>query len=273
VKVDPAGARYGVAAVDRAVLVLEALERERNPLTLAQIARRTGLSEATALRYLSSLGRHELVERDSLGRYRLGIALFRLGQRALGELDPRKVALPYMDRLLEQFGETVNLAMRHGDEIVLIEVLESSRSIKKGATVGERDIWHASALGKAILAHLSEPDARGVLASLGYPTYTEHTLVSYEALAASFDDVRELGYAMDDEEFEIGLRCIGAPVFDQRGKPTYALSLSAPASRVPPELVHTLGQAIAAAAAQISTGLGHLVEAELPIAADSGTTI
>ncbi len=250
--------RYGVAAVDRTVLILNVLDREQDALRLAEVARRTGLSEPTVLRYLATLCRHELAEKDNLGRYRLGIALFRLGYRALGVSDPRNVALPYMERLLEKFEETVNFGMRHGDKLVLIEVLESPRSIRKGATIGEEDIWHASALGKAILAHLPEIEARGILSRRGYGGFTEHTLTSFAALDKALDDVRRLGYATDDDEFEEGLRCVGAPVFDQRGRPSYAISVSAPASRLPHDLIGLVGQEVAAAAAAISGGIGYV---------------
>src|SRR5262245_40993861 len=125
---------YSVAAVDRVAAILGVFDGKPS-WSLAEIARATGLSEPTALRYLSSLTKNGLVERDDAGRYRLGLRLFRLGQRALGDPDPRKVALPFMERLLERFEETVNLAMRHGDEIVIIEVIEGTRSIKKGATI------------------------------------------------------------------------------------------------------------------------------------------
>ena len=148
----PVSPKYSVAAVDRAVAVIAAVDATRSG-SLAEVARATGLSDATALRYLASLARNDLVEREAeTGRYRLGIRLFQLGQRALGDRDPRRAALPFMKGLLERFEETVNLAMRNRQELVLVEVLESRRSIKKGASVGDRDTWHSSALGKAILA-------------------------------------------------------------------------------------------------------------------------
>jgi IclR family acetate operon transcriptional repressor len=251
-------ARYRVAAVDRAVAILEALEVDPSGLSLAEVARRAGLSEATALRYLATLGRHGLIERDGQLRYRLGLALFRIGQQALGDADPRKVALPHMDRLLAEFEETVNLAMRHGDRLVVIEVAESQRSIKRGATIGEDDVWHASALGKAILAHLTDQEVVDIVERCGWTRFTARTLTTPRALIDTLEEVRRVGYATDDEEFEHGLRCVAAPVFDQRSRPTYALSVSAPASRLPVSLVGVVGDALSTAARSISAGLGHL---------------
>jgi IclR family acetate operon transcriptional repressor len=253
---------YSVAAVDRASAIIGVFDGKAE-WSLAEIARATGLSEATALRYLASLVRNGLVEREELsGQYRLGLRLFQLGQRALGDPDPRKVALPFMERLLERFEETVNLAMRHGDEIVIIEVIEGTRSIKKGATIGEQDFWHSSALGKSILAFLPKDEVRGIIRRRGAPRYTGTTLTTFKELAGAIERVRELGYAIDDEEAEEGLRCVGAAIFDQRGRPSYAISLSGPANRFTPPVTREMGEEVSSAAASISTKLGYTAELE-----------
>jgi IclR family transcriptional regulator, acetate operon repressor len=258
VKGSPALARtYSVVAVDRAVSILGVFDG-RPARSLAEIGRATALSEATVLRYLSSLGRHGLVERDEVsGQYRLGLRLFQLGQQALVDRDPRQIGLPLMKGLLERFGETVNLAMRHGDAIVIIEVIEGTRSIKKGATIGEQDFWHASALGKSILAFLPEEESRGILERRGTPPATPTTLTTFEQLSRAFERVRRFGYAVDDEEAEEGLRCVGAPIFDQRGRPGFALSLSGPAYRFTAQVVGEMGEEVRSAAASISAKLGY----------------
>lgn len=251
--------RYRVAAVDRALSILNVFD-DHQPLTQAEIARATGLSEATALRYLATLARHRVVERDSgSGRYRLGLRLFQLGEHALVDRDPRQVALPFMEQLLARFDETVNLALRNADALVLIEALESGRSIKKGASVGDPDVWHASAVGKAILASLEEDEVRGLLKRVGAPRYTPKTFTSYKALAPELKRVRELGYAVDDEEGEEGLRCVGAPIFDRREGARYAISVSAPANRLPHDAIPEVGEQIKAAAAAVSARLGYAV--------------
>lgn len=251
-----------MAAVDRASAILGVFDG-KPARSLAEVARATGLSEATALRYLASLARNGLVERDEVsGQYGLGLRLFQLGARALGDPDPRKVALPFMERLLERFEETVNLAMRHGDEIVIIEVIEGTRSIKKGATIGEQDFWHSSALGKSILTFLPEDEVRGIIRRRGAPGYTRTTLTTFEELASAFERVRQLGYAIDDGETEEGLRCVGAAIFDQRGRPSYSISLSGPANRFTPRVVREMGKEVSSAAASISAKLGYTAELE-----------
>jgi IclR family acetate operon transcriptional repressor len=249
--------RYRIDAVDRAIAILEALGHDA-PISQAQLARATNLSEATVFRYLTALGRHDLVERDGdFGRYRLGIRLFQLGQRALANRDPRLIAFPTMRHLLERFGETVNLAMRWGNTLVLIDALESERSLKRGARVGERDTWHASSIGKAILAQLPEADVRTIISVCGLTAHTPRTVTGIDALLKQCAQIRKRGYAIDDEEGEQGLRCVGAPIFDRTGAPAYALSLSGPSARLSLATLATMGEELAAAAALISERLGY----------------
>jgi IclR family transcriptional regulator, acetate operon repressor len=254
--------RQSAKAVDRVVGILEAIDG-LGAMKLSQIARAAHLTEATALRYLSGLVSHGFVERDEgSGRYRLGIRLFQLGQGALGDRDPRLVALPIMQELRSQFDETVNLAMRLEDDLVLIEALESTRSIKKGARVGESDVWHSSSLGKAILAYLPEQEAIQILERQGHPRTTPRTLNTVEALLRDFELVRERGYAIDDEESEEGLCCVGAPIFDRHRRPSYAISFSGPAYRFSLSSVHEMGRAIKGAAKNISLRVGYIGDSE-----------
>ncbi|HEX4518728.1 MAG TPA: IclR family transcriptional regulator [Gaiellaceae bacterium] len=262
---DPArnAAGYSHEAIDRTVRVLEAFSGD-GPLSLAEVARSASLNDATALRYLTSLCNHGLVERvPESGRYRLGIRLFELGQRALLGRDPRQLARPYMEALLSQFEETVNLAMHHGDELIVIEVIESRQSIKKGAMVGERDRWHASSLGKAILAQMPASEAERLVSSTGLLPLTQSTITSADVLFEQLAAVRELGYAVDDEETLENLRCAGAAVFDRHGIPAYALSVAGPKDRIPARRLREIGAAVQLAASALSAELGHTVAPSL----------
>jgi IclR family acetate operon transcriptional repressor len=182
--------------------------------------------------------------------------LFQLGLRARDGRPVAKISRPFMERLLERFQETVNLAARHDDKLIIVEALESTRSIKKGAAVGEQDTWHSSSLGKAILAFLPREEARTILERRGFQPYTPKTFITFPELCHELERVRELGYAIDDEEGEEGMRCVGAPVFDHRGQVSYAISLSGPANRFSPERIRETGREIRIAAASISSCLG-----------------
>jgi DNA-binding IclR family transcriptional regulator len=257
-RVDVLQRARSLTAVDRAVQVLEALERQ--PCArLAQVARDAGLSDATTLRYLNSLIAHDFVERDpGAGTYRHGMRLFRLGQRSLSERDPRAVALPYMERLHERFEETVNLAVRNGDDLVLIEVLQGSRSIRRGAALGDRDVWHASALGKAVLAHLPTPEAEDILERHGYERMTARTRVSWREISRDLSRIAQCGYAVEDREFDDESSCVGSAIFAGDGRVVYALSVSGPSGRFGRERRIEIGEAVREAAGGISGMLGYV---------------
>lgn len=238
--------------------ILEALKSAKNPLTLAEISRLTDLREPTALRYLTALRGHDLAHRDlDTGRYTLGLRLFEFGQRALSMSDPRKVALPIMDELLAQFGETVELAIRDGDKLLIVEARAGLHSISKGAKVGETDPWHSTSLGKAVLAQLPQEESRELVERVGMIRFTSRTITDTESLMRSLERVRRDGYAVDDEESEEGLRCVGASVRDAAGTPRYAISVSGPVLRITYSDVDTVGPAVREAAERISAQLGH----------------
>jgi len=251
----PANARYRVAAVDRVVTILETFTTG-DPLTQAEIARAAGLSETTTLRYLATLQRNGLVERDpQSGRYALGLRLFQLGKLALGP-DVRRAALPRMRELAHSFGETVNLAVRNADNLVVIEAVEGSRSIRRGADIGDVDVWHASALGKAILAALPEAEAHEIVSRCGWRRCTGRSHAAWNELHPDLIAIRDRGYAVDDEEGEDGLRCIGAAICDRHGRPQYAVSVSGPANRITDDALGEVGVAVGEAADRISARIG-----------------
>lgn len=256
-----------VQAVQRTLRLLQDLgEAGALGAPLAALARSAGLSEATALRYLRTLVDGEFVEYDeAAARYRLGLGVLVLGERALGDVDPRPFVLPYMEQLREAYGHTINLAAFRNGRIVLIEVLEGSRSIKKGAQVGEEDQLHSTALGKALLSCLPRERALALLTDHGMPAVTEHTLTTLDAMESELDRVAARGYATDDEEGEPGLRCVGVAIRDRRGTPSYGLSVSAPVQAVDDHDVEQIGESLIEIARELSRRLGHRAEAS-PVA-------
>jgi IclR family acetate operon transcriptional repressor len=217
---------------DRLVAVIESFLA--NPQqTLSEVSAACGMDPSTATRYLRQLVEHGWLERDDRRRtYTLGVRLIEIGQAARMTRPLRRIVLPHMRQLLARFDETINLAVHQRDEVVIIEALESGRSIRRGATIGDHDGWFDSSLGKAILAHLPEQQVLDLLTARPQRQRTPHTLVDRDAILADLAKVRERGYALDDEEAEIGLKCLGVPIRDHHGRYSYALSISGPTARM-----------------------------------------
>lgn len=252
---DTGDAANTLSGVDRTIRVLKAVEAA-GATNLADIARRSGLNEATALRYLNSLTNLGFVERFDSTQYRLGWEVFRLGQSAISGRVPREAVRPTMESLLLEFNETVNFAMIKGDSVVIIDVLESRRGVKKANVVGQHDPWHASALGKCLLASMSDAEWRNIVGTAPLPAFTSRTITAVDELADEIARTRDRGYAIDDEEADEELCCVAAAVPAGPGQtPEYALSVSFVTHRLAPDILAHAGQRVKEAAAQIGAKL------------------
>lgn len=238
-------------SADRLMSIVESFLKTPQP-TLSQVAAACGMGSPTAMRYLRQLVERGWLERDETSKcYTLGVALATIGQAAQAAQPMRVRALPYMQELLQEFGETVNIAMKHQGEVVVVEALEGNQSIRRGAKVGEKDEWFNSSLGKAILAHMPEEEVLHLLELWTPQQRTEKTLVTKEDVFADLALVYHRGYALDDEESEVGLKCVGVPVWGGISDVNYAISVSGPTQRIN----NRLGEIIArlkSAAAEIS---------------------
>lgn len=247
---------YHLESVTRTVAVLKALEASPRG-SLERVARAAGLSESTALRYLSSLATHDLVERDPVtGLYRLGLSLFTLGTSAIRQRDIVRMSASVVDQLHERFDETINLAARQHDQVMVLQVVESRRPMRKGVSAGGIDSWHATALGKALLAALPDAEVDRIMGRYNPVRYTPNTLAEPSDLRSDLEAIRARGYAIDDEESEEGLRCVGVAVMSEWERPDYALSVSGPKSRMPYSRLEDIGAAIMDAGKHLSAELG-----------------
>ncbi|SHH32777.1 transcriptional regulator, IclR family [Jatrophihabitans endophyticus] len=242
--------------VERTVKVLQAVEQAETA-HLAEVARRAGLNEATTLRYLSTLTALGFIERLDGPRYQLGWEAFRLGQRALDRYVPRALVRPVMESLVREYNETVNFAMRRDRSVVLVDVLEGGRAVKKVSDVGQVDPWHASALGKALLATMDASAWRELVGSRKLPAFTPRTITSLSRLAAELEGVRRQGYAVDHEEADEDLTCLAAAVPRPSGGPAvYAISVSFLTHRLDPATTEAVGRRVRACADQLGAELG-----------------
>jgi DNA-binding IclR family transcriptional regulator len=225
--------KNSIQVIERMTRLLDALAGQPETVALKQLAQATGLHPSTAHRILTALVHERLVERIDQGNYRLGIRLLELGNLVKARISVREHALPFMRELHAVTGEAVNLSVRHNDEIIYIERTSSGRSMMRVVNiVGARAPLHITAVGKLFLME-DGPDSLHIYARrTGLPAYTKNTLTSIAALEKEFDRATRQGYALDNEEAELGVRCIGAAVRDDTGALVAGLSVSAPAERM-----------------------------------------
>jgi IclR family transcriptional regulator, KDG regulon repressor len=268
---------YQVQVLDRALAILEALSGENPDLSLAQISEQLGLHKSTAHRLVRVLERQRLVEKDAAtGHYRLGLRLFEFGAKAVARLNVVSRARPLLERLVRETGETVHLCALDGAEVLYIDKVEPSRSVRMASSVGRRNPAHSTAVGKALLARLPEAELSQTIGSRRLEKLTPHTITSASGLRAELAVIHQRGYAIDNEENEEGVRCVGAPVFNYTGAAIAAISVSAPTFRLNPKQVPQIAQYVMAAARDLSAELGFRItqateQAPLPRVARAGS--
>jgi DNA-binding IclR family transcriptional regulator len=246
--------RGGIQVIERMMSLLDALAHFDMPASLKQLALETDLHPSTAHRILAAMTAAGFVERSANGGYRLGIRLLEMGNLVKSRLDIRAAALPLMEALHQRLGESVNLGVRQGDDIVYIERTSSGRSTVRAVhLVGARAPLHVTAVGKLYLAADTQEEVAAYARRTGLPGLTASSLTTQAALEKEVARVRREGVAFDNEEIEPGLRCIAAPVFDDAGLLVAGLSVSAPADRHNPEWAAQMR----ATAAAISAAIGY----------------
>jgi DNA-binding IclR family transcriptional regulator len=257
-KVKAIDSPYQVQVLDRALGILDLLADESPELGPSEVSERTGLHKSTVHRLLQVLERHRLIEKKAQnGKYRLGLKLFELGSKAVAQINLRECALPYLERLVLETGETAHICVLDGDRMLSIANVESPRTLRTPSTVGRRTPLHCTSVGKALLAFLPEDEQNELIKKLELTAYTRHTLTKPARLKAELKLIRQLGYAMDDEEIEEGLRCIGAPVMDHSGRVVAAMSIAGPAFRLTENRIPAVARSVIRAANELSIELGY----------------
>ncbi|GAA5014171.1 IclR family transcriptional regulator [Streptomyces siamensis] len=218
----------GVQSLERAFDLLERMADAGGEVGLSELSASSGLPLPTIHRLMRTLVACGYVRQQPNRRYALGPRLIRLGESASRLLGTW--ARPYLARLVEETGETANMALLDGDEIVYVAQVPSKHSMRMFTEVGRRVLPHSTGVGKALLAHTPADEVRALLARTGMPAATEKTITTADGFLAALEEVRSLGYAVDDNEQEIGVRCLAVSVPDS---PTAAaISISGPAGRV-----------------------------------------
>ena len=250
-KADP---KSPIQVIERMMKLLDVLAKHPEPLGLKQVAQYTGLHPSTAHRILAAMAADRLVDRIEPGSYRLGMRLLELGNLVKSRISVRELALPVMRELHAQTGETANLSVRHDDEIVYVERTSAGRSAMRIVhAIGARAPLHLTAAGKLFLLEDGFAKLRDYAKRTGLAPHTKNTLSTVALLERDLERIQRQGYATDNEEAEIGVRCVAAGVRNDGGVLIAGLSLSTPADRMKPQW----GALVKEAADRISHAIGH----------------
>jgi DNA-binding IclR family transcriptional regulator len=250
-------ATYQIRALDRGLDILEAFSIQDPELTIGQLGERTGLPKPTIVRLLSVLIERGFVERvPAAERYRLGVRTLEVGSVFLQSTSVEAEARPIMRQLADDTGQTANLGILDGFDVIHIEVVAPDRPVRFWASIGKREAAHVSGLGKVLLAALNPSDLETCLRQ-PRTRLTEHTIVEAAALQRELQDVGRQGYAIDNEESNLGVVCIAAPIHDATGRTVAAVSISGLRTEFEPETtMQHLIALVTSAATQISHRLG-----------------
>jgi DNA-binding IclR family transcriptional regulator len=243
-------------------LILDVLSHHSRGLSLRDLSQKVNLTKGTTHRLLSSLSYLDFIRQNPSNKhYLLSFKLVELGNRLLNQIDYRAEARPFLVELAERTRETAHMVVLDQFEVLYIDKVEAvgnTTGLRMASMLGSRIPAHCSAVGKALLASLPEEKLDVLASANGLPKRTENTITDLAKLKEHLEMVRRRGYAVDNEENEIGIRCIGAPIHDQRGEVIAAISISVPASRMNSRTMEKmLKDRVVAAARKISAKLGY----------------
>jgi len=250
------GNRYSAPAVDAALYILETLGGVPE-MNLTELARKLGVGKSSVYRLLVTLARRGYVDKDPQSeRYRLTYRLFAVGSPAADRFGLREAANPIMQRLAGETGETVNLGLLDGTRVVNLHKVEGRHLLRMHLELGGGAPAHATALGKVLLAALKPAEVARRFHGRRLERLTPRTIGNRRSLGTALARIGKQGFALDDEECSLGLRCVAAPILNHLGSVVAALSVSGPSQRLPGQLLPSLAGSVRAAAQDISQRLG-----------------
>lgn len=253
-----------VRSLTRALSLLRHLASSGDGMSLTELSDAASLPPSTTHRLLTTLESERFVRPDpQSGLWRIGVAAFFVGAAFARSRDKLSLTRPYLRRLMEVSGETANLFVETDGEAICIGQIESRHAMRAITAVGGRVLLHSSGAGKALLAQMEPARRQRILSTMALPRETQRTVTDRGRLDAELENVRALGYAVDDEEHALGLRCVAAPVFDEFGRAVAAISISGPSARIPGERIPALGRMVAQAALEATRDYG----GDAPVAA------
>jgi DNA-binding IclR family transcriptional regulator len=246
-----------VGVIAKVLRILEALDGSPVGLQLHEIATQTQVNKSTAYRFLAHLESESYLFRDEAGAYVVGPKLARLGSGAAYHATLRNMGRPVLRTIAQVTKETVNLGTLDGHDVLYLDVMESPHTFRMVSQSGMRRPVHCTALGKAILAFLPAEQREEILPTLTFERRTRYTISNLMQLRKELTQVVRRGYALDNQETELGAVCVAAPILDESGKVAGALSVSGPVTRISPQRCQSLAIRLKSGTRRISEALGH----------------
>jgi DNA-binding IclR family transcriptional regulator len=245
-----------IQSLDRAIRILT-LIAERNSMGVTELAQILQVDKSTASRLLDTLKAHDMVQIDNTtGKYRLGFRILHLGESLKSNLNMISIARPSIMELSKSLGESVHLCAFNNNCVYVVDQVRSNRVYSLSATVGMVEPFHCSSVGKCILAFKRPETVRSLLKHYEFTRYTEHTITDEDELMHHLEQIRSQGYAIDDEEMAIGVRCIAVPVFNYRKSVQFSIGISGPKRDLAPSEMERYIGAMLFSARAISEGIG-----------------
>lgn len=253
---------HTVQSVERTLDILEALARAGRPVTLSELSHEVGLHVSTVHRLLATLIERGYARQEAgSGRYTVGSRLLELASGVTDQIDVRAEARPILEKLSSQIGETANLSVRSGDNLVYIDQVQTERLVRMFTRVGSSAPLYCTGAGKLFLAYAGsdnfEHEFNRYLLENRLEPRTSQTIIKPQALREELRRIRERGYSFDNEEMEEGVICVAAPIFDRSGQIAAAISVSGPSSRLKEGHISEAIKPVLDAANEISSRLGH----------------
>jgi IclR family transcriptional regulator, KDG regulon repressor len=248
-----------IQSIERAADILELFISTSPELSVKEISQHLNLSKSTVHGIIKTLEHRGYLQQnpDDL-KYKLGIKLFELGNFVGKHLDIRGIARPIISNLVAELNETVHLVTLQRDELVYVEKVEGPSALTIYSHIGKRAPFHCTGVGKSILAYLSEKEVDRILSTVVLKSFTEFTMTDIQEIKEHLISIREQGFATDDEEIELGLKCVAAPIFNHQGNVIASISCAAPKMRLDEERLPKVIEGIKAAALEISKSIGYI---------------
>ncbi|TBL71065.1 IclR family transcriptional regulator [Paenibacillus thalictri] len=249
--------KYNVPALEKAIAIIETLSQHNDPVGVSELCKLLDIPKTSVFFILNTLEQHQYIAKTQDGKYTLGTQFINIGLAVLNKIDIRVFARPYLEKLQNETGFTVHLAILDNWEAMYVEKVENNAFVKFSTYIGQRQPLHVTGVGKAIAAYMPEHQLEECLRVKGLPEKTEKTITNVNDFKIALEAIRKQGYAVEDEEGESGVRCVGAPVFDHQGNLKAAISITALRTDLPIHDIAKVGEKVKASALEISAQLGY----------------